>query len=92
MYRGAYDLNPATILPVFQEESKKFKATFRNGMRELKKYEVLDTENAFRIAGTSNNTNAEVLATGAGSELHDAARLARRHIDTVRARLRVHQI
>ncbi len=49
MYKGAYDLNPEAIIAVFKEESKKFKTTFRTGMKELKKYEVLDVENAFRI-------------------------------------------
>ena len=49
MYKGAYELNLEVIAAVFREESKKFKNTFRSGMKELKKYELLDTENAFRI-------------------------------------------
>ena len=48
---GAYypNLNPMLIMQEFDKENDKFQKTFRNGLHELEKLEVVDGVSAFRL-------------------------------------------
>ena len=49
-YKDFYDnLDEATVLQVFREENKKFRQAMRNGIRELKKIDILDAVRAFNL-------------------------------------------
>ncbi|MFA5869877.1 MAG: alanine--tRNA ligase-related protein, partial [Candidatus Bathyarchaeia archaeon] len=48
-YAGTYALDREKILAVFRGENQKFRNTFVNGMRQLNRYETVDTETAFKL-------------------------------------------
>jgi len=48
-YRGAYDLDFDHIVSVFDDESRRFRSTFRNGIRELKRHDSIDAPTAFKL-------------------------------------------
>lgn len=48
-YKGIYDLDVKKITDVFHDEVKQFRSAFRTGMRELKRYETIDTAIAFKL-------------------------------------------
>jgi alanyl-tRNA synthetase len=73
IYKNAYDLNAANIIAVFREESKKFKATFKMGMKELKKYDRIDTETAFKLY-ESFGLPYEVIKEFGGKKANDLTR------------------
>lgn len=49
LYKNAYGLDKERILAVFNDENKRFRTTFNNGVKELKRSEVLDAAAAFRL-------------------------------------------
>ena len=49
-YKHFYDnLDETTVLQVFREENEKFRQPMRNGIRELKKIDILDALRAFNL-------------------------------------------
>ena len=49
-YGGYYpNLNPLLILTEFDKENDKFRKTFRNGLHEMDKLDVIDSASAFRL-------------------------------------------
>jgi len=49
-YKHFYDnLDETTVLQVFREENEKFRQAMRNGIRELKKIDILDAVRAFNL-------------------------------------------
>jgi alanyl-tRNA synthetase len=48
-YAGTYDLNADAIIAVFKDECKKFRLTFKNSMHELRQYDVIDADIAFKL-------------------------------------------
>jgi alanyl-tRNA synthetase len=48
-YVGTYVLDRERILAVFRGENQKFHNTFVNGIRQLNRYETVDTETAFKL-------------------------------------------
>lgn len=77
-YRPFYsELNEETAINVFREESLKFKAAMRNGLRELKRIASVDAQSAFRVY-ESYGLTYEIIKDFAAEK---AAHLTRREFD-----------
>jgi alanyl-tRNA synthetase len=48
-YASQYSLNKELILETLASESAKFEATFRNGIKEMRRFDVLDAVSAFKL-------------------------------------------
>jgi alanyl-tRNA synthetase len=48
-YAKQYSLNKDLILETLASESAKFEATFRNGIKEMRRFDVLDAVSAFKL-------------------------------------------